>query len=947
MATGYCGTCGHRHQEPRPERRPEPRPEPGSEPGSEPRPEARPEATPALPPSEPPGRTRPDTPRRTRRETLRQTRREYPGESRSEAPGRRRSAPSQEASSEASSEARSEASSEARSGARSWARSSSGAPSEARSGPQPVPPHRPRTTHPAPPAAPGERPTAVEQPTPGERPTPGQRPTAVGQPTPGSPPAAAQPTHGKRPTTAEHPAPGERPAAAQPTPGKRPTTSERPTPSERPAPREPSATAERPVPVHAVAGVGELDQHGLVRLPDVPAPGGGLLVEAPRPLTGGRRCGANGCTMTVGVGYGGQPARATGRCPRCGTRYSFLPQLAVGDVVDGHYRVLGCLPRGGLGWVYLAEDTRADGHRVVLKGLIDAQDALARRNAVEERRSLTDLHHPDIVRLVTYAEHAAAGGTPTGYLVMDYIAGRDLQRLFHSDDAERIFQGRPRLDHVLTYGCMILGALQYMHERGLLYCDMKPSNVIHFGRAIKVVDLGAVRAIGDRTSAYVFTRSFAPPAEEIHSRGWHVDSDLYTVGTTLQSLAESAEPARGLAPDSFRRLVHRATHADPRARFRSAAEMSRQLWEVLREYRSLQFGEQLPEASTRFRATDAGLDAGLGAIPALDHWTARPGALPAVLDVSPPPPAEAAGALPAPVPDPDDGAALLLDTFSPDAPDRVARQWTRESRLGTPETALWLCRAYLRRGEQAAAESWLAEAGTLLGERAAGHDWRIAWHRGVLHLSRAEVRQAGECFEAVHRALPGEYVPKLALGHCAEHGGGPTDRVMPYYEAVWARDFAHTAAAFGLARGHLAAGDRDAAVRVLDDVPATSRHYDTARIAAVRIRAGLLAGRAPSPADLRDAERRLPELHLDGGATDGESRARLVAEVRENVLHGLQEGAGTREFPTGDLLGPGTEDALRTLLEQSFRHLAAQARTADEHGRLLDLAHAVRPMTTF
>ncbi|AGS72609.1 serine/threonine-protein kinase [Streptomyces collinus] len=801
-----------------------------------------------------------------------------------------------------------------------------------------MPPHRARTTHPAPPAAPGERRTAVERPTPGERPiaveqsTPGERPIAVEQPTPGSRPAAEQPMPGERPTAVEQSAPGERPTITG-----------------QPAPGQPSATAERPVPVpvHAVAGVGELDQHGLVRLPDVPAPGDGLLVEDPRPLTGGRRCGANGCTMTVGVGYGGQPARATGRCPRCGTRYSFLPQLVVGDVVDGHYRVLGCLPRGGLGWVYLAEDTRADGHRVVLKGLIDAQDALARRNAVEERRSLTDLHHPDIVRLVTYAEHAAEGGTPTGYLVMDYIAGRDLQRLFHSDDAERIFQGRPRLDHVLTYGCMILGALQYMHERGLLYCDMKPSNVIHFGRAIKVVDLGAVRAIGDRTSAYVFTRSFAPPAEEIHNRGWHVDSDLYTVGTTLQSLAESAEPARGLAPDSFRRLVHRATHADPRARFRSAAEMSRQLWEVLREYRSLQFGEQLPEASTRFRATDAGLDAGLGAIPALDHWTARPGALPAVLDVSPPPPAEAAGALPAPVPDPDDGAALLLDTFSPDAPDRVARQWTRESRLGTPETALWLCRAYLRRGEQAAAESWLAEAVTLLGERAAGHDWRIAWHRGVLHLSRAEVRQAGECFEAVHRALPGEYVPKLALGHCAEHGGGPTDRVMPYYEAVWARDFAHTAAAFGLARGHLAAGDRDAAVRVLDDVPATSRHYDTARIAAVRIRAGLLAGRAPSPADLRDAERRLPELHLDGGATDGESRARLVAEVRENVLHGLQERAGPREFPTGDLLGPGTEDALRTLLEQSFRHLAGQARTADEHGRLLDLAHAVRPMTTF
>ncbi|MES9519575.1 serine/threonine-protein kinase [Streptomyces capoamus] len=716
-------------------------------------------------------------------------------------------------------------------------------------------------------------------------------------------------------------------------------------------PVRPDEEGPGPAAVHAVAGIGELDQHGLVVLPEIPVPDD-VLVEDPRPPTGGRRCGADGCTMTIGIGYGGQPARATGRCPRCGTPYSFLPQLAEGDVVAGHYKVLGCLAHGGLGWVYLAEDTRADGHRVVLKGQINVHDALARRAAVEERRSLTDLHHPDIVRIITYAEHRAAGREPTGYLIMDYIGGHSLQQLFDADDVERIFHGRPRLDHVLTYGCKILGALQYMHERGLLYCDMKPANVIHFGRAVKVIDLGAVRAMGDRTSAYVYTAGFAPPKEEIDRRGWHVDSDLYTVGMTLQALARGTEPARGLAPDSFRRLIARATHAEPRARFRSAAEMSRQLWEVLREFRSLQFGEQLPESSTRFRATGASLDAGLGAIPALEHWTARPGEHPAGLDVSPPAAAEVAGALPEPVPDPDDGAALLLDTFPPDAPDRVARQWPRESRLGTPETALWLCRAYLRKGEQQAARSWLAEAETQLGERAA-HDWRIAWHHGVLHLSRGEVKPAGARFDAVYRALPGEYVPKLALGYCAEHtaaaarDGSRPARAMRYYEAVWKRDSAHTAAAFGLARGHLAGGDRDAAVHVLDEVPATSRHYDAARIAAVRVRAGILHGHPPTPAGLRDAARRLPALRLDGGAAGGESRARLVAEVRENALYGRPAPGWGPDFPAGDLLGPGDEDGLRTRLEHSFRQLAAQARTAGEHGRLLDLAHAVRPMTTF
>ncbi|WP_225830663.1 serine/threonine-protein kinase [Streptomyces sp. NK08204] len=718
-------------------------------------------------------------------------------------------------------------------------------------------------------------------------------------------------------------------------------------PDPRTGPPPPPDTAAEdssgPPPVHVVAGVGELDQHGLVVLPDVPAPvPEDVLIEDPRPPKEGRRCGADGCDMIVGVGYGGQPARLTGRCHRCGTPYSFLPQLRPGDVVAGHYRVLGCLAHGGLGWIHLAEDTRADGHRVVLKGLINANDALARRNAVEERRSLTDLHHPDIVRIITYAEHQAPGRPPTGYLVMDYIGGPSLGQLFGAEDVERIFHGRPRLDHVLSYGCKILGALEYLHDRGLLYCDMKPVNVIHFGRAVKIIDLGAVRAIGDRTSTPVYTETHAPPKEEIHSRGWHVDSDLYTVGMTLSSLAHGTERARGLAPESFRRLIARATHPEPRARFRSAAEMSRQLWEVLREFRSLQFGEQLPEASTRFRAGEASLDAGLGAIPALAHWTRRVPGSPAALDVCPPPAAEVAGALPEPRPDPDDGAALLLGTYPPDAPDRVAVQWRRESRFGTPETALWLCRAYLRLGEQDKAERWLAEAQTQLGERAAVHDWRIAWHRGVLHLSKGEVKErAGGCFDAVYRALPGEYVPKLALGYCTEHD---SDRKpsMRFYEAVWRRDFAHTAAAFGLARGHLAGHDRDAAVRVLDDVPATSRHHDAARIAAVRIRAGILDGRPPSVTDLRDAVRRLHELRLD----DGESRARLVAEIRENALRSRPETGWGPEFLGGDLLGDGTEDRLRTLLEHSFRQLADQARTAQDHGRLLDLAHAVRPMST-
>jgi serine/threonine-protein kinase PknG len=116
------------------------------------------------------------------------------------------------------------------------------------------------------------------------------------------------------------------------------------------------------------------------------------------------------------------------------------------------------------------------------------------------------------------------------------------------------------------------------------------------------------------------------------------------------------------------------------------------------------------------------------------------------------------------------------------------------------------------------------------------------------------------------------------------------------------------------------AGDRAGAARVLDDVPLVSPHRDAARIAAVRAYAEPLPD-PPTATDVAEAERRLPELRMDGGAPDGETRRRLVALVR---------------------VASGRESAL---LEQSYRELAAQARNPRDHEILVDLANRVRPRT--
>ncbi|MFJ3163523.1 serine/threonine-protein kinase [Streptomyces kanasensis] len=804
------------------------------------------------------------------------------------------------------------------------------------------------------------------------------------------PPAAPAPT-APDPTLPDRSAPGRS--------GTRPDSAGRGPDASGPRP----GTGPGPAPYGPGGSAAALDRDGLVLLPHIPAPDPGTAAgTTARPPTGGRRCGFQNCTGTIGIGYDGEPAPDHGFCPECGRPYSFEPRLRPGDEVGGHYRVLGYLAVGGLGWVYLAEDTKVPDHLVVLKGLINTSDAVARRAAVEERRSLTTLHHRDIVRIITFVQHQAPGeDEPTGYIVMEYIAGRSLAWIRYAPDEEltAVF-GRPfGIDHVVTYGCKILGALEYLHEQGLLYCDMKPDNVIHYGRDIKVIDLGAVRRVDDRTSGLVYTRDYAPPKRERDQRGFRIDTDLYTVGRTLQALATRAAPASGLAARSFEALVRRATHPDPAARFTSAAEMSRQLWEVLREHQALTWHEPYPERSTRFAPTAVLFGSALGTVPALEHWTAdrtapaadrfdpaadrrartagprattaptgdptgdparhtggtttgaggatttgAGGAAggPPPLPLAPPDPREAARGLPVPIPDPGDPAAVLLAGLAADSPARIAEQARRDPALATAEAALWLCRAYARAGDPTEAGRWLHAA---QGLGAGEYDWRVSWHRGLLRLTEGHVRAAEEEFAAVYAALPGEWAPKLALGHCAEYLTADerrTDGYEDYYDAVWQRDRTQGSAAFGLVRAHLRRGDRQGAVAVLDGVPTTSRHHDAARIAAVRVLAGRLPDGGPTVGTLREAVARLDEMGRAGERDAAWDR--LVTEVRENALACRPPGGWGPGFPAGELLGPRDDGrALRELLSRSLRNLADQAQDGATRADLLDRAYAALP----
>ncbi|HEY2062333.1 MAG TPA: tetratricopeptide repeat protein [Amycolatopsis sp.] len=738
-------------------------------------------------------------------------------------------------------------------------------------------------------------------------------------------------------------APGDpEPAAAAP--GAGPVSLVIPAPGERPS-RLTGTVVTRAQQTAGHGTGGEYVPLPVVVLPDL----AGRVIAEPHVSEQERHCGKRDCGAEVGRSRYGEPARTEGFCWVCGTPFSFSPKLFAGDLVDGRYQVHGCIARGGLGFVYLGTDTRL-GQYVALKGLINTSDEAAVRIAETESQVLTALEHPNIVRIHDVVTHPDPhGGEDARYIVMEFVDGLPLSEVMRRGRAALDGpEGRLLVEHVVAYGREILTALDYLHAQGLLYCDMSPQNVIHGEKRIKLIDFGAIRKIGDQASPVVGNPRFQIGDAELADHGLTVRSDLHTVGATLRDLflASDGWPRpqdRSIAfgVTSFTHVLDRATGGFDH-RFATAQEMLVQLDGVLHEILSLRDRESRPAISTLFTEPAVLLDAGLGQARPLEHWT---NGVTAPLDALPTP-REIALGLPVPREDPNDAEITFLRTVR--APDalRLLRKLDRSGR--SVEVELRRCRALLELSEMDRTAGAVAQAGAcvtaaarLLGARAE-HDWRIAWYRGLVALAAGDVPEARAKFDRVYRDIPGEETPKLALGLCLEHLEGPA-RAEPFHDALWVRDRLQVNAAFALARGHLQRGDRAAAVRLLDQVPEYSRHDEAARIAVVRVLAGVLPGRAglPGTADLAEAVERLPALELDEDTAE-----RLTAEVRETGL--LCAVAGRHGLPPGPVLGEAPDErGLRLLLEGSYRRIGRHAGTTAHHDVLVDRANATRPVTWF
>jgi serine/threonine-protein kinase PknG len=677
---------------------------------------------------------------------------------------------------------------------------------------------------------------------------------------------------------------------------------------------------------------------GLIDLPRVPLRDPATAVMKDPKVAEARRFCVT-CDQPVGRGRADRAGRDEGFCPACGTPFSFLPRLGPGDIVDGRYELLGALAYGGLGWIYLARDRNVSDtvsdRWVVLKGLINTNDADAMAAAVTERRFLVEIDHPNIVKIHDFVEHPdARTGVPIGYIVMEYVGGQSLRDVLQRRRAETGERGLPLAD-VLAYGAEILPAIGYLHDRDLLFCDFKPDNVIHAEEQLKLIDLGAVRLVDDDESAIYGTPGYQAP--EVARTGPTVASDIYTIGRTLAVLSfefrhfttRYAEclPDRSEVPllareESFFRLLRRATHPDPARRFETAAEMAEQTLGVLREVVSAADGVARPAMSHRFTPERTAFGAGAGQV----ETTPAPAQLQ---------PADVAQALPLPQVDVLDSGAGFLATLSTSDPAELVRQ-LEHAPVSSHEVSLRLIRARVERGDLAGA--W-ADLDALTATDP--YEWRLDWYRGLTALAADRPGDARVAFDAVYDVLPGEPSARLALAAAAECTDD-AETAGRLYDRVWRVDRGFISGAFGLARLRLGAGDREAALTVLDQVPDSSRHHVVAQVAAIR--AGLTGvGQRQRATDLLTAAQRLERLTLDV-----ERQARLTVETLEAALGWVRAGQATtrRLPPRARLLGNDfSERGLRFGLERAYRTLARLARDPESRIDLVDRANAVRPRT--
>lgn len=255
--------------------------------------------------------------------------------------------------------------------------------------------------------------------------------------------------------------------------------------------------------------------------------------------------------------------------------------LEIGSVIDGKYKILNVVGKGGMSIVYLAMNERANKQWAIKEVRKDGMQSfeVVKQNLVAETDLLKKLNHPHLPSIIDVIDC-----DDTFLIVMDYIEGNPLSKALETSGAQN-------QDDVIEWAKQLCDVLGYLHSRKppIIYRDMKPSNVmLKPDGNVMLIDFGTARefkstSVADTTC--LGTQGYAAP-EQFGGHGQtDARTDIYCLGATMYHLVTGHNPAtppyemypirqwNPMLSSGLEEIILKCTQRNPEDRYQSCAEL--------------------------------------------------------------------------------------------------------------------------------------------------------------------------------------------------------------------------------------------------------------------------------------------------------------------------------------------------------------------------------------